>query len=691
MRKRLIFVLFFFFSLLFSLLGNSARSEIEVKGIEDLELRGISGYFDVIGRRAQVIGDERSIEFWSFPLELLRDYTPNINFSELTKRPWSVIRNGGGIEEEIFVPRDEEGVVIIYSSDFPQRVEVDFTPVLEYSWPLYSPPDISQIRITFEANRFILEKGREKVIIGGEGIKRTGVTSFCFDLGLTPQVIRIATNEKTYKTLANWKQLYEEATDSYQDFLDHVTIIETPDEQLNRDYLWNLFALDNCYIEKPEKGWVAGFDKSENITEWGGRPGYAWYYGRDFFWMSFAITSYGDFERVKEGFKLLQKFQRVDGKIMHEIPTSIHQVGRENWEENHPWYFWEADSTPLYLITLDYYFKCSNDTEFIKQSKESIVKAFNYLIKTDYDGDALIDNKEGPGWVEGGFLAKDQIREGHTTLYLASLWLEALGSAEELFEFLGEARLSKKCEELSGKINLEQFWSAEGYFYHRKLPDGSFGRERTVMGAIPLLFGQVNEQIALEELKLLNSKQITTPWGCRIVSNLDKSYNETGYHEGTVWPLFTGWSALANYRYGDYPNGYSLTLKNLLLVEDWGLGYTQEVIHGDRYEPIGYAHQGWSSAMALLPALKGVAGIEVNERNKTIIWSPYLSQSWNFLKVKNIRSGDSFFNLTILRNETGISIDTEGDTENYTIILKPVIQANPIAEDTEFFKIKILE
>jgi diaminopimelate epimerase len=33
------------------------------------------------------------------------------------------------------------------------------------------------------------------------------------------------------------------------------------------------------------------------------------------------------------------------------------------------------------------------------------------------------------------------------------------------------------------------------------------------------------------------------------------------------------------------------------------------------HEPIGYTHQGWSSAMALLPALKSIAGIEVNERN----------------------------------------------------------------------------
>ncbi|HIH98680.1 MAG TPA: hypothetical protein HA346_06770 [Thermoplasmata archaeon] len=667
MRKRLLSLMLLFLLLLF-LSRIPAKNETEARDIEVLELHGVNGYFDVIGRRAQVIGDERSIEFWSFPLNLLRDYTTTLNLTELAKRQWSVIRTGEGIKEEIFVPLHEEGAVIIYSSEFPRRVYVSFTPALKHSWPSFLPLDACKMRIRFEEDRFVIENGKDVVFIGGKDIKRVGPASFCLDLGSTPKIVRIATNEETYKRLSNWKPLYQETVEHYQNFLGRITLIETPDRRLNRDYVWNLLALDSCYIEKPEKGWVAGFDRSQDITEGGGRPGFAWYFGRDFLWSSFAMVSYGDFEKAKEGFKLLQKFQREDGKIMHELPTSIHVIGVENWEKEYPYYFAAADSTPLYLIALDYYLKCSNDTEFIKQSKESVVKAFCYLLKTDRDGDGLIDNKEGHGWVEGGFLAEGQIREGHTTLYLASLWIESLESAKSLFEFLGESELSKRCEELSSKISLEQFWSNKGYFYHRKLPDGSFGGERTVMGAIPLLFGQVNDNTALEELKLLNSKQITTPWGCRIVSNSDKGYNESGYHEGTVWPLFTGWSALANYRYGEYQNGHSLTLKNLRLVEDWGLGYAQEVINGDRYEPIGYAHQGWSSAMAILPVLKGIAGIEVNERDKTIVISPCLLPSWEFLKIKNIRSGNSFFNLTILRNET-MSIEIEGDVEDYTLIL----------------------
>jgi len=59
------------FLLLLFLSRIPAKNKTEARDIEVLELHGVNGYFDVIGRRAQVIGDERSIEFWSFPLNLL--------------------------------------------------------------------------------------------------------------------------------------------------------------------------------------------------------------------------------------------------------------------------------------------------------------------------------------------------------------------------------------------------------------------------------------------------------------------------------------------------------------------------------------------------------------------------------------------------------------------------------------------
>jgi hypothetical protein len=650
---------------------------------KEIVLSGKNGYFDVIGKKMQVIGNETAVEFWSMPLCLFKNYTIDKELGTIAKRPWSVTRESKVLKEEIFVPLNEDGCVIVYSSNKSCRVNVSITPILEYSWPTYSPdvwspytPDIENMNISIEDGKMIFRAGDKGGIIGGEGISVINATFLSFELnGRDDKVVRIASDEETYDAMENWKAMLEGTKDYYENFLSSVTTIETPDEKLNNAYLWNLIALDNCYLEKPDNGWVAGYnlDISKN-----GRPGFAWYFGRDFLWMSFAMVTCGDFEKAKDGFRLLQKFQRGDGKIMHELAAPINEIGKERWERDFPYYFAAADSTPLYFIALDYYMRCSGDEAFIVESKDSIVKAFTYLLKTDIDGDGLIDNLAGHGWVEGGFLAKDQIKAGHTTLYLASLWLESLKSAKDLFDLLGERKLSAQCKDLITSVDIYRFRDEEGgYFYHRKLPDGTFGKEKTVMGAMPLLFGQISENAAERELELLNSQEITAPWGCRIVSNRDKNYNATGYHEGSVWPLFTGWVALANFRYNHYEEGLSLVKKNLILIYNLGLGYAPEVMGGDDFELLGCPHQGWSSSMTIFPALKGVAGIDVNERNKTIRLSPYVPEEWNFLKIKNIRCGDNRFNVTLHRKGDEIMYDIEGDTEGYTIYLSPFNASHP--------------
>jgi glycogen debranching enzyme len=639
---------------------------------EDLKLSGKNGYFDIIGKSMQVIGDENSVEFWSMPLCLFKNYSIDKEFSTLVKTPWGVTRESEELREEIFVPLNKEGCVIIYSSDKPCKVNVSIMPVLEYGWPAYSPdvwspyaPSIDNMSLKADEEKIIFRSGDKEGIIGGASI--VNATTLSFDLN-GEKVLRIATDEKTYDALENWRELLDEAKGYYKGLLNNVTTIETPNQEMNEAYLWNLMALDNFYLEKPEQGWVAGYNVDEEMN---GRPGFAWYFGRDFLWMSFAMVTYGDFDKARDGFRLLQEYQSKDGKIMHELTSAINEIGVEKWEE-FPYYFAAADSTPLYLIALDYYARCSGDDEFISESRDSIIRAFQYLLTTDVDGDALIDNIAGHGWVEGGFLAKNQTIAGHTTLYLASLWLEALKSAKDLFNALGEKKLSEQCNKLVERVDIYRFWDeSSGYFYHRKLPDGTFGEEKTVMGSIPLLFGQVNESIAQRELKLLNSPEITAPWGCRIVSNKDKNYNATGYHEGSVWPLFTGWAALANFRYGNYESGLSLTEKNLFLFDDFGLGYAPEVLSGDTFESLGCPHQGWSSSMAILPMLKGIAGINIDERNKTINLRPYLPEDWSFLRIKNIRCGDGSFDVFLYREEGEIKYDIEGKTGGYTINISP--------------------
>jgi glycogen debranching enzyme len=74
-----------------------------------------------------------------------------------------------------------------------------------------------------------------------------------------------------------------------------------------------------------------------------GRPGYAWFFGRDACWTALAILHYGDFESVKELLRFLGRHQDLSGKILHELTTS----GAAHYDA--------ADATPLYVILLGRY------------------------------------------------------------------------------------------------------------------------------------------------------------------------------------------------------------------------------------------------------------------------------------------------------------------------------------------------
>jgi len=69
-------------------------------------------------------------------------------------------------------------------------------------------------------------------------------------------------------------------------------------------------------------GLVAGYRTSGESQ----RPGFAWFFGRDSFWTSFALNSAGDFANARTALEFIGKYQREDGKIPHEISQGANFV-----------------------------------------------------------------------------------------------------------------------------------------------------------------------------------------------------------------------------------------------------------------------------------------------------------------------------------------------------------------------------
>ena len=110
------------------------------------------------------------------------------------------------------------------------------------------------------------------------------------------------------------------------------------------------------------------------------------------------------------------------------------------------------------------------------------------------------------------------------------------------------------------------------------------------------------------------------------------------YHQGSVWPLFTGWAALAEYRGGQPLAGYQMLMENANLTRAQDLGAVTELLSGDFFVPFGRStsHQLWSSAMVITPTLRGLFGISINAQTKTITVNPHIPSDWDHAAANRI-------------------------------------------------------
>jgi glycogen debranching enzyme len=689
-----------------------ARSGLE------LERRAQAGaFFDVVGRKSAVAGYEnRSFEAWVYPLKILDDFRLSFRLqgypldiqgadamTSITVRPEATILTythaAFTIRQIIFAPLEEQGIVMLLDveSVLPVSITASFRPRLKLMWPaglmtgnLGWDEKAHRYYITEETHRFVGVVGsplaRDISVMPFQEEPRDVPIQFVMDVPLdamkshfVPIVIAGATDgrekaKETYdRLLTNAEQLYEKNVAHYERLQNETVKVETPDERLNTAFKWAKVGIDKGVVTNPQlgTGLVAGFRTSGESE----RPGFAWFFGRDALWTSFALNSTGDFATTRTALEFLKKFQRTDGKVPHEISQSAALIP---WFTDYPYAWASADATPLYVIAQADYWRASGDTEFLKASWESILKAYRFTAATDTDANGLIENtKFGHGWVEGGALYPP-----HEEIYMQGLWVEASRSMAELAEVMNDEKLAEEAEANADKASEaleETYWSDERGFYAfstsqpraeadeaepgpnrearqarmKELSKEHLIDEDTVMPAVPLWWRVLEDERAQYEIDHLGGGNISTDWGARIVSRESQLYDPLSYHNGSVWPLFTGWVSLGAYRYGRPHVGFQALMANASLTSAFALGYVTELLSGDFNTPFGRSshHQIWSEAMVVTPLLRGLLGIEVTEGGGVLRFSPQLPANWNSVTVRNVRAGKAVFDFILKRTE----------------------------------------
>ena len=649
--------------------------------------------FTVAGPRGVLVGrQDGSLEAWALPVKILSHLTITANIqgytvpidvnqqaAEIEVRPDRTILTyshiGFTVRQIMFSPADAHagtGPIVLFEFDclHPTEFTFSFTPEMRWMWPERNDGTPSL--------EWLSPNPREEDEPGGFYVLHTDYPDFAAAVtmpGAEPGIlapyqerphdfpaqlkIRIdpardrgrlfpllmaygsslatanphALGQALASLNAQIPALYKAENGDWQNFLAHATRIDTPNKDLDQAFQWAEISIEQLRTlsQSGETALVAGYYESGDSA----RPGFGWFFGRDALYTLYAVNGFGDFQLSKDELEFLLHRQRADGKIMHEYSQT---AAASNWQQ-FPYEYAAADSTPLFLLaTLDYV-RASGDTAFLTAHRDAIEKAWAFETDPahDTDHDGIYDNSQGTGWVESWPPGMP-----HQEIYLALLDQQASAAMAQIFSLLhdasGAASAERRAKAIAATINREYPNADKGCYAFSDNGPGNLDRTTTVYPALAWWSGEPILDHPGQCLQQFASAALDTDWGLRDVAITEPLYNGMSYHQGSVWPLFTGWAALAEYRGGQPLAGYRMLMQNANLTRAQDLGADTELLSGDFFVPFGRStsHQLWSSAMVITPTLRGLFGISINAQTKTITVNPHLPAAWTSADVTSL-------------------------------------------------------
>jgi hypothetical protein len=255
-----------------------------------------------------------------------------------------------------------------------------------------------------------------------------------------------------------------------------------------------------------------------------------------------------------------------------------------------------------------------------------VAKAWEFERTHDTDGDGIYDNSQGTGWVESWPPGMP-----HQEIYLAALDRQASGAMGRLNRLMGDAAGAQAAETRAAAVaaTIEREYAGTMYAFSRGA-DGILDKTATIYPTVAWWDGHYSLRQPDAMFSRWASHEFSTDWGTRDLGKDEALYDPISYHQGSVWPLFTGWASVAEYRSGRPLSGYAHLMQNAELTWQQDIGAVTELLSGDYFAPFGRSttHQLWSSAMVLTPAIRGLFGLSFDAEDKAIVVDPHLPATW---------------------------------------------------------------
>jgi glycogen debranching enzyme len=686
--------------------------------------------FTVAGTQGVLVGQqEGTFEAWMLPVKLLshfsiraevegypvpielKDHAREVQvFPDRTVITYSHI--AFTVRQIMFAPdgmEDGTGAVVLFQVDStrPVNLTFSFTPEMRPMWPQPSPGTPSAEWIKRDTGGFYVLHTDFPNLAGAVAMPSTqpGIMApyqekpqfhplelnlhydprrdkdhyfpLLMAVGSTRETATNAALQAKLERLgATLQQTYAAHATRYSRMEEELTAIRTPDAGLNDAFSWAAISIEQLRTKvQPtgEVGLVAGYYSSGDSA----RPGFGWFFGRDALYTLYAVNGFGDFTLSRDELEFLIRRQRDDGKMMHEYSQTAANV---DWKAL-PYMYAAADATPLFLTAMLDYVRSSGDVDFLKRHRESVEKAWHFETTHDSDGDGIYDNAQGTGWVESWPPGMP-----HQEIYLALLDQQASAAMAKLASLLDDKATAesaaKRAEELKKKIETEYYDPTRDAYAFSRNRDGTLDHTATVYPMVAWWNGGDGLAHAGSSFQRWASHDFSTDWGLRDVAESDPLYDPISYHQGSVWPLFTGWAAVAQYRAGHPLSGYAHLMQNADLTTAQDLGAVTELLSGAYFQPFGRStsHQLWSSAMVVIPALRGLFGIDVDALSGSVSLNPQLPADWTDAEVQRLHVGGAECSLSYKREAQKLVVRVK-TASGKTVRLATSVKGGQVAAD----------
>jgi glycogen debranching enzyme len=364
-----------------------------------------------------------------------------------------------------------------------------------------------------------------------------------------------------------------------------------------------------------------------------GLPRFPNYWARDTGWSLRGYLSMGDYGfalAVIENFLRRQAKKTSSTALKGELPMII--SGKAFL---HSTTFGSSDSTFLFPWAIREYVLATGNIFYLKKRWKSIADLVNWGFLKDIDRDGLIEHGftgvaeklpiQDSTWM-------DHIDRRKSANDIQALFYESLSIGSELAGIVGDEYHQKKWRESSKDLQIKidtEYWNAEKSFYYDTIRrDGSKDPSIRPNTLVLLLTGAIKDRTRAESvLSRLEQDDMTTPWGLRTLSSVDPKYHPSLYHDGAVWPLVTGWAAVAELKLSRREQAlyYLESMAHRILQEN---GMFAETYRGDRPEPFNSCIlQAWSVGMYIYAFREMMLGMKMNMTENKIHLEPQIPES----------------------------------------------------------------